>query len=242
MLKTINLYFLSFLLLACISSNSVLAQSPKKTAYSILLDNSGSLTKQFPDVLLLSKAAIKRIHQRGPISLFNFKTEDTLAVIVPGLEWSTDDIALNSYIDNLLVVTGHTALLEAIQSMAEALEAKVNSDKESFGDKVIILITDGEDRIRRSKGMSSSRQGEDDERRKVENKLIKKLKENGVKVYAIGLTRELDADRPILMGPSDREKAENFLKKIAKETGGRTVIPKSKKIDIDSLINELFAQ
>jgi len=70
--------------------------------------------------------------------------------------------------------------------------------------------------------------------------VIKELKATGVKVYAIGLIRQLDADTLIRISP--RERAETFLTKITKETGGRAVFPKSKKIDVDGLLNELLGQ
>lgn len=72
-----------------------------------------------------------------------------------------------------------------------------------------------------------------------EKQLIKTLKESGVAVYAVGLIKELDKDGAFTH-KSPREKAVNFLEKITKETNGRAVFQKSKKNDVDSLLNELF--
>ena len=44
------------------------------------------------------------------------------------------------------------------------------------------------------------------------------------------------------MDREEPEKAEGLLGKIAKETGGRAVFPKSKRTDVPALLNELFAK
>ncbi|MBA2526734.1 MAG: hypothetical protein H0V18_13275 [Pyrinomonadaceae bacterium] len=56
--------------------------------------------------------------------------------------------------------------MDAIYSIAEILNAKVNLDKDTFAGKAIILLTDGEDRVSKIK----------------EKQLIQALKESGIKV------------------------------------------------------------
>jgi Ca-activated chloride channel family protein len=87
------------------------------------------------------------------------------------------------------------------------------------------VITDGEDRVSKMK----------------EKQLIEKLRETGIKFYAIGLVTELDAESGLL-NKSPKTKAAEFLKRAAKETGGRAVFPRSSKADVSSLLNELFAE
>jgi len=113
--------------------------------------------------------------------------------------------------------------MDAINSVAEQVSTKANLDKDTFGDKIIFLITDGEDTASTIK----------------EKQLIKTLKESGIKVYAVGLIKELNNYEETLFHRSKRERAIGFLEKITKETGGRAVFPKSKK-DVSSLLNELF--
>jgi hypothetical protein len=253
MLKRICLYLLSAWLVAAISS-SAFAQGEKKTAYGVLLDNTLSMEKQLQQVILLGKGVVKRIYGRGPIALFNFKSVPRSAPMLTiyhgggvyegrdmaeanlGAGWNLDEDVFNSFIDSLSVVGGQTALLEAIDAMAGELNAKVNSDKNAFTDKVIILITDGDHKVREDPNSSYS--NEDDTRNKQLKRLIKKLKESGITVYAVGLVRELDVyDGSSRM--TQREMAELVLKKITKETGGRVIFPKSKKIDADRLLDEL---
>src|SRR6266852_5887602 len=51
MLKYLASYLLPTLLLTFILTTSAFAQDEKKTAYCVLLDNTRSMTKQFPQVL-----------------------------------------------------------------------------------------------------------------------------------------------------------------------------------------------
>jgi uncharacterized protein YegL len=148
-----------------------------------------------------------------------------LAVIISGVEWSQDKPALDTYMDSLLIVPGQTTLMDAIHSMAEQLNTKANLDKDAFGEKVIYLITDGEERESRIK----------------EKQLIQILKESGIRVYAVGLIKELNNVGGVIQ-KAPKEKAVSFLEKITKETGGRVVFPKSKKNDVRVLLNELFAK
>jgi cell division GTPase FtsZ len=95
----------------------------------------------------------------------------------------------------------------------------------------MILITDGEHRMEE---IGSSRTETEDERSKRDSKLRKYLEESGIKVYAIGITSELDT------GENRRLRAENFLIRLTKETGGRVVFSRSKRVEIDKLVNQLL--
>jgi Mg-chelatase subunit ChlD len=228
---------LTTLVLVCLLSNTASAQADKKTAYAVLLDNTGSMRTQFPQVVLLGKLVISQFHERGPISIFNFQTHVSGAVINAGVEFTQDEAKLNTYIDSLSVVGGKTALIKAIESAAEGLALKAgNAGAE---EKVLILITDGEDRI--VGGMASGPQALDDDMRSAQNSLLKKLKKMGVKVFAIGLTRELSSEGGLIR-LSDRDRAEFFLAKIAKQTGGRAVFSRSTKFNADSLVVELLGK
>jgi len=208
------------LLIILFSSGFVSAQDEKKVAYGILIDNTGSLRSQFDQVLTLGKAVARHAAPKGPVSVFNFTSagdrKNLLAVVGAGSEWSRDGAALENFIDDLFVLGGQTTLLDAIDTIAKDVNARVNLDKEAFSNGVVILITDGEDRVSRIK----------------EGDLIKELQKSGTKVFAFGLVKELK---------SKRDKAEDLLRKITKETGGRAIFPNSRSLDVDKLVNELFA-
>lgn len=215
------------LFLTLVLSIGALAQNERKIAYGILVDNTGSMRTQFSQVNMIGKGVVKQVHPNGPISIFNFITQghkrEPLAVVKSGVEWSQDKNIIDRYIDSLSVVAGQTTLKDAIYSIAEGLNTKVNLDQDAYAGKVIILLTDGEDRVSKVK----------------ETELIQVLKESGIRVYAVGLVQELEIDGAFIR-KSSRDKSINFLKKITKETGGRVIFPKG-QTNIDSLVKELLA-
>jgi hypothetical protein len=193
------------------------AQEKKKIAYGMLMDNTGSMRTQFDRVKEIGKAVAQQIHEHGPVSIFDFHSQGILkesrAAPILRLEQSQDQDMLEHCIDNLYVEGGQTTLLDAIQFIAERLGQKAGSP--DFSDRVIILITDGEER------QSVVRQ----------KQLLQKLSELKIRVYTIGLVQELSS--------SSRSKAVDLLKDITKETGGRSVFPKSDRQDLQSLLAEL---
>lgn len=222
-----SFYILLALVVTLLSANSAIAQNEKKIAYGVLIDNTGSLRSQFSGLKMLGKGVVKRIHQDGAVSLFSFTRQGSknnpMAAVKFGVEWSQDKNILNSYIDNLAVEAGQTTLIDAIYSIAENLNVKVNLHKDAYAGKVIILLTDGEDRKSKVK----------------EKQLLQALKDTGIKVYAVALVQELDATGGFIR-KNAKARAVDLLKKLTKETGGRVIFPKS-GADIGSLVRELLA-
>jgi Ca-activated chloride channel homolog len=193
-----------------------------------LIDNTGSLRPQLNNIQILGKALVQTASERGVISVFNFETHSDskkpFAIVTSGTEWSQDKNTLEKYIYALEAVGGQTTLLDAIRLTGKSVDAKANVEK--LPEKIIILITDGEDRA----SEVSIKQ------------LIKELKESGIKVYAIGLVEELDSSRGFT-NDSSKNKSKNFLKKITKETGGNVIFPKLKKeTKVADILTELFAE
>lgn len=217
------------LFLALCLSKTALAQAEPKKAYGILIDNTGSMRSQFDLVINLSKGIVGQIYGTGPVSVFLFKTtagkEKSQAVISSGIEWTQDRSILDKYIDGIYVVPGQTTLMDAINEVATRLHARVSQDTNAFEGKIIFLVTDGEDRTSKIS----------------QKELLEALKKEGIKVYAIGLVNELDNESGFNRR-SAKEKAVSFLQKLTKETGGRVVVPKSKKVDLGVLLNELFSK
>ena len=191
------------------------AQDKKKISYALFLDNSGSMRTQFEQVTNFGKAVVRQIHERGPVSIFDFtsqgRLQDARAVVTPRIEGSQDERQLEQTIDDLYVVGGQTTLLDAIQTIADSFGPQTSEGVAS--EQVIILITDGEDRKSQVR----------------EATLIQKLKAAGTKVYAIGMIQKLGS-------PS---KASDPLKNVTKETGGRVVFTKSDRDDLQRLLTDL---
>ena len=227
-LKRTSFHLLSTSLLVLALWSTAFSQTEKKVAHGILIDNSGSLRSQFPVVINVGKGIVEKTYQRGPISLFRFQPPPELRrplVAVLSIEWSQDRNLIDRNLENAFVVGGQTALSDGIDVIASHLNEKVGADKDAYTEKMIFLITDGEER--------SSKISEKD--------LIKTLKASGIKVYAVGLVQELDNEGGLIRKPK-KEQAIDFLKRITKETGGRAVFPKSKKVDVNAVMNELFAK
>jgi uncharacterized protein with von Willebrand factor type A (vWA) domain len=209
-----SLSFVASILLLLSSCAMCAAQENKKLAYGILIDNTGSMRTQFEMVKGLGKTIVHQVHDHATISVFSFESEGigrtSRARPTPKLEHSPDEELLDQTIDSIYVQGGQTTLLDAIEFIAQRL-----SQQTPETNKVIVLVTDGEDRV------SESDQKE----------VIWKLKQLKIVVYAIGLVQKLDSGK--------RSKAQDLLKLITKETGGRVVFPKSDSVDVQSLLSEL---
>ena len=203
------------------------AQTEKKAAFGILIDNTGTLRTQFQNVQILSNAIARSTSERGFVALFNFETSGDPKkpfAIITGTNWTLNQAQLTKHIGYLAVVPGQTTLFEAIRNIGKSVDAKANSEK--LEQKIIVLVTDGEDRASEV----------------THKELIKELKASGVKVYAIGLVEELSSDGGF-MGPSPQKKSKDFLKNITKETGGNVIFPRLRKeTKVEDLLTELFAE
>lgn len=225
--KHIPYLFSSILLLLCCSTLTM-AQNEKKVLYGVFVDNSGSMRPQIERVVDLGKGVVRQVHTDGPVAIFSFIAIDdpreAPPLVLKGTAWSQDKSWLDKYLDGLMLEGGQTTLFDAIHSIAKQMNAKANTEKDSYSRKVIVLITDGEDR---KSGFKAKQ-------------LIPELKENNIQVYAIGLVQELDRDGGFIR-KSTRKAAVEFLTSVTKETGGRSIFPKSNKDDVNGLLRELFA-
>lgn len=197
------LIFLLFALTLGITFTRASAQTNSKPTYGILVDNSGSLRMQLPQIKSLAKELVSRLHQRGPLSVYTFVRQGEVLVPASDAEWTQDSVALNGFIDRIAVTAGRTTLFDSINSVADRLEAKANAGN-NVSEKVLILLTDGEDRDSQISAKT----------------LIDYLASHGFKVYAVGLVQDLE-DKPGLIRKSPKEIAVQFLNELTKQTGGR---------------------
>ena len=202
------------LLLLCLTG----AAQERKITYGILLDNTGSMRSQFRQVIELGKAVVHQVHSHGTVSLFDFHSQgkgSRIANPFLRIEATADEQLLNRAIEGFYVEGGQTALLDAVGFIAQTL------DRNESDEKVIILITDGEDRTNGD-----------------QKKLFKQLREHKISVFAIGLVQQLEDENAVIRR-SPRARAIDFLKSITTETGGRVVFPKSERIEMEKLLAEL---
>jgi len=221
---------LSFVLaLAFLFSISASAQVDKKANYAILVDNTGSMRSQFREVLTIADAVLDQVPAQAAVSIYNFKTEpfqkNPYAVINSGVEWSEDKVLLKQYVSRLAIVPGQTTLLDAVASIAKDLNTRVGQNSGVSREKVMFLITDGEERASKIK----------------EKQLLQELKESNIKVYIFGMVKDLDKETGFTR-KSPQNKAIDLIGRIGKETGGRAVFSLNKKDDSVSLLNKMFAE
>ena len=135
------------------------AQTEKKTLYAVLVDNTKSMERQFTQGRVLGKGVIKRIHDRGSISVFSFEAQPrpSRQTLARSIGWTNNEVALTSYIDGLSPVGGYAALLESIEKMADELGAAAKTNGGVVGAKVLILITDGVVRFYGKEGPNANR-------------------------------------------------------------------------------------
>ena len=136
------------------------AQSPNTSTCVILLDNTGSMKTQFGQVQALAKAVVKRLHPKAQITILVFETTGGFATVSPGIELAQNESKLTNYIDGLSTVTGQTAFFDAVAIAADRLLDQTKSNPVT--EKILILITDGDDRMRHAKGFSNASTDEDD--------------------------------------------------------------------------------
>lgn len=215
---------LSILLVFC--AGTAFGQNEKKISYGILLDNTSSLRTQFDYVKSIGKAIVTEIGKNNSIALFNFEVADkrNIATGKIGLSWGQDKKDIDEYIDGLKIVSGRTKLSHAVFLALDVVNSKVEREKDTLSEKVLILVTDGDERVINT----------------VQKELIKTLKENKIKVYVIGLIEELSRE-DFFGGMSPKIKAKHFLKEITKETGGHVVFPKSKQA-VEEIVKDLFVE
>lgn len=226
MRKLAQLLFVTLLLLAIVSGTP--AQSDRPALYAVLVDNSGSLRSQFERVLALGNEVVRDAHSQGAISIFSFKgtgnPKDAPPLMVAHTVWNQDAAVLSRYLDSLFIEGGQTNLLDAVHSMVKHISAKAEQDKTPHAHKVLVLITDGEDRKSKIK----------------EKQLLAELQQHQIKVFAIGLVRELEDEMSLGRG-NPRSNAVKLLTKITKETGGRALFPQTNSGEASTLVSELFA-
>jgi len=192
---------------------SVAAQDKPKISYGVLLDSTGSMRSQFEIVCAIGKAVVHQTAPHGPVSIFDFATDrgskEWNAAPVLRIEQSQDEAQLNRTIDGLYVQGGQTTLLDAIQLIADRLQERAQDSE-----KIIVVVSDGEDRVSKVKSKD----------------LIQQLKDRKIRVFAVGLVRELESGK--------RDKATKLLMTLTSETGGRAAIPKG-SVNIEEALKTL---
>jgi len=133
------------------------------------------------------------VDENGPADetfLVRFVSFDKVFLIQ---EFTSKKNAIHEAADEMFAEGGHTAILDAISYSAKYL---IEKDPAGDYDRVIILVTDGDDRD------SSMRIGQ----------VVSQLKESNIRIFAVGI--------------ADLKVETKTLEKLTKETGGKIFLPK----------------
>ena len=173
----------------------------------LAIDASGSFRKFLPAAIAVAKTIIDNVGPDDQVFIERFVDTEK---IQRAQDFTRDKNALVKVLDTFYVEGGQSAIIDALYT---AVNYVAEHKKDVSGRrKAVLIITDGEDRNSYYKA----------------EKLINLLRETRVQVFILGFTVELD-DRISPNRVSKRQKAEQLLKSIAEESGGRVFFPRDDK-------------
>jgi VWFA-related protein len=169
--------------------------SPAPTASSvtlgILVDCSGTQRLQLESTLSAVKQLSETVTESDRAFLVRFVDAGKFSIIQ---EFTNNKDEINDSGDGLYIEGGMTAIIDAVDRSARYV---AKNEPNSTANRAFVLISDGED------------QGSG---KKIED-TIALLKENQIRVFAIGI--------------SDLKVSTRLLDRFSKETGGRTFTPRT---------------
>ncbi|HEU4933103.1 MAG TPA: VWA domain-containing protein [Pyrinomonadaceae bacterium] len=179
-------------------------------SYGLVIDASGSMRSQLNQTM----------DAAGRIVLSNRPTDETFVVrfvssdkITVEQEPTSNKTALFRALADFYVEGGASAVVDAVYLSAQKLTEQKDADE--LRRRILILVTDGEDRASFYK----------------QDELFQLLSANNIQVFTIALTKDLPA--------GSRDKAIKLLKRLGLDTGGRTYFPTS-KTDIERIAGEII--
>ena len=158
-------------------------------SYGLVIDNSGSYRMIFETVIKSAGDIVKAHTADDDAFLVRFVDSNKISLMQ---DFTSSKEELHSAIEEMFIEGGQTAILDAVYFSAKHLASGESSGQNKR--KILILITDGEDRKSGAKL----------------DAVLKFLKDEKIQVYTLGI--------------SDGKVYRNLLEKLAKETGGRSFI------------------
>jgi len=179
----------------------------------LAIDSSGSVRSLFPTVLESARVIVSNRRPEDEILIERFIGSEKIESMQ---NFTGDGKLLLTAIDKFFIEKGQSAVIDALYVAANAFAKfnKTSTDRR----RVVVIISDGEDRNSFYKP----------------EQLVKFLHQTDVQVFALGLVTELDKEAGLIR-KSPRDKAENLLRTVTSETGGRVFFPRNKTELIDSL-------
>jgi Ca-activated chloride channel family protein len=189
--------------------------------FGIAIDSSGSFKQLMAPALSAVQIIIQRKRPADEVFIEGFISNDKIETMQ---EFTATESLLLAGLKKIRIEGGQSAVIDALYIAVDHTAKHEQNDHR----KAVILITDGEDR-------ASYYKRED---------LIKLLRLTNIQVFVIGIVTLLD-DNAGLQRPSQRERAEQFLRSVAEESGGRLFLPKNTddlSKGIDEIVHDLAGQ
>lgn len=176
--------------------------------YGIVMDNSGSFRKRIGEMIEAAKIIVSGNTPNDETFIVRFIDSEKIEVVQ---EPTSNKARLSSLLGQLYIEGGNTAVVDAVYLSVQ--KAAKHAENDSARRRAIILMTDGEERGSYYK----------------KDALFKLLLQENVQIFVIGMVQDLDNIQGIGI-PSTKMAAIDFLKKLAKETGGMAFFPKAKEL------------
>lgn len=192
------------------------AKKDNKLNVGIAVDNSGSLRYILNDVIKLGSNVAANLRPEDEAFVIRFISGDKIEILQ---DWTANKILLNRAFENMFVEGGLSAITDALTLSAEHISKREKTDKSKR--YAIVLVTDGDDRASYFKL----------------EKIIETIKETDIQVFVLALKGEFPKAK--------QQQAENYIHRLALETGGRVFRlsePKSNTDALKSLDIELRSQ
>lgn len=186
--------------------------------YGLAVDTSGSLRPAFNQVIDAAKAIINSNKPGDETFLERFISSDKIELVKPFTANKND---LLDGLDDLYIEGGQTAVIDGVYLAAEHVAGYKKGTDDDRRRRALIVVTDGQE-------VASYY---------TETQLFRRLREEDVQIFVIGIVSELEAEKGFIR-KSPREKAVNFINKLASETGGRAFFPQSMS-ELPQIANEI---
>lgn len=165
-------------------------------SYGIVVDNSGSYRAILERIIEITKDIVEANRADDETFLMRFVSTDKIKLLQ---DFTVSKDEIHAAADEMFVEGGLTAILDAVDFAARHLAEKASSEAsgETSRRKVLILLTDGDDRQNKAK---------------IEE-VLKFLKDNQIRVFVVGISEEKVSGK--------------IIDKLTRETGGRKFVPKT---------------
>lgn len=168
-------------------------------SYGLMIDSSGSVRSQFDGIIRAAEQIVESNRPADETFLVRFIGSDKIET---AQEPTSDKARLKKILSEYYIEGGPSAVIDAVYLGAQKL-AEQKMDLANLRRRVLVLITDGEDRASYY----------------TAEHLFNLLAGTDVQIFTIGLAQELK--------PQSRDKAVNLLNRLADATGGRAFFASS---------------